>query len=158
MYQNSLISTLHKATFLVHNGVATSRYLPAVLGTPDMPPDVELFPRAQLGSARLNFGIITVGVCDDPSIKRYALLDELTQLPCQMLLREGPSYLSLGQYVGGPLNALRLIALGWSYALWDVFLPEHMDIPESLRLEAAALGMICMSGYPTSALRAVASG
>jgi hypothetical protein len=55
---------------------------------------------------------------------------------------EGPSYIELGAWLGDQTQALRLIALGAHYGLWDVFTPATFRLTGQAADRLAGNGMV----------------
>lgn len=70
------------------------------------------------------------------------------------VLSDGPSYKHLVPLLGDDISALQFCGLGEAYGLWSVLLPKDLGVPGDYYDTAAALGWLCITGYPESVLLA----
>ena len=91
---------------------------------------------------------VKVGVRKDRAQElRRDLVNLLGQYPQPDRLSQGPSYIEIGEVVGGQDRALRLFALGESLGLWKVITPEKLGITGREADELAGRGMVMISGF-----------
>lgn len=61
-------------------------------------------------------------------------------------LRTGPSYITLGGWLGDQTLALDFMALGALHGLWDVVTPARLHISEPEASRMAGMGFVMISG------------
>lgn len=61
-------------------------------------------------------------------------------------MRGGPSYITWGGWIGDQGMALRLMALGEHYGVWDVVTPKTIGAPQELWDDMAGSGFVFTSG------------
>lgn len=72
--------------------------------------------------------------CDSPGEFQHLSMEQLQQ---------GPSYITLGSWLGSQDQALRLLALGVHYRVWDhVVTPERLHMPEDKWDHFAGMGYV----------------
>lgn len=141
---------LNNTTAILSKGQVTHDYLEAL----DIPPDLQgLLPGvAEWPGYVVDCSFLSVGVNVPLAQAQVSTLTSILEnFPESAKLDEGPSFHHLAQYVGGKLEALRLIALGDACGLWNTVTPQELGVAPNLRAKLAALGFICLSGYPDEA-------
>lgn len=147
MDKTRLMEVLNKSTCLISKGECTRRKMPGIsillwgllLSATD--------PEAtQLQQVDCHF--ITVGVNKYQAEQgRSEFIQFLESYPDAQKLFDGPSYKSVAGIVGDEMTALRVFALGQVLGLWEVLLPNQLDVPPELADEAVDLGLIVTTGY-----------
>ena len=101
----------------------------------------------------VDFSFAAVGVNTQLAARHLTEFDKiLASFPQPEVLKQGPSYRHFIPYVGSELNALRFVALGDALGLWTVITPKDMGIPEEQQSDLALMGLVCISGYPSTAV------
>jgi hypothetical protein len=91
--------------------------------------------------------LLKVGVEPDCAAKHKEELVKLIE-PLRTILEPGPSYITIGGYIGDQGTAFQLMAIGEVLGLWTVITPRLFGINEEPQLtQAAGQGLIMISGY-----------
>jgi hypothetical protein len=155
MTTQELKELLRETTVVLSKGEDTDVYLQA-LGVPRELCGL-MFPAGTIPSSFkvIDCEFLSIGVHEGRAAARYwtfvDAVEELLRDNClSQLFREGASYKHLTKVLGDDVTSLRLLCLGEALGIWNVLLPGDLAVPRCERGMAAALGMICMTGYPAS--------
>jgi hypothetical protein len=102
------------------------------------------------GLVMVDVHFITVGVkLPIPEGGAERLAGYLATFPDPEALRGGPSYITLGGFIGSQEYAFRFMALGKALGLWEIITPETMGMEGAAADRAAGAGFVLMTGWPT---------
>lgn len=148
MNKMQLREILNETTYLITDGASRKRIhkLGSLLWGVAISPTDRRVP----GLQQVNCAVAVVGV---DAWKARVYLDDLVGVldtyPEPAQLRDGPSYKQVASVVGDEATALRLFGLGHVLDLWEVLTPIDFGVEPALREEAADIGMVVISGYPS---------
>ena len=148
MNKMQLLEVLNETTYLIIDGASKRRThkLGSLLwGVALSPSDKRV-----AGLQRVDCSVALVGV-NAKVAHTYLndLVSILDEYPDPATLQDGPSYKQVAEVVGDEATALRLFGLGHVLDLWEVLTPVDFNVEPALREEAADIGMVVISGYPS---------
>lgn len=101
------------------------------------------------GQVMVDLHFVTVGVkLPIPEDGAERLAAYLGTFPEPSVLAGGPSYITLGAYIGSQEYAFRFMALGKALGLWEVITPATMHLEGAAADQAAGAGFVLMTGWP----------
>jgi hypothetical protein len=96
---------------------------------------------------RVDVHFMTVGIIPEGDELKDEFVSALSGYPALDRLAGGPSYIELGGELGDQGSALRMIALGSHYGLWQAITPALLGLTGPEADQMAGMGLVMMSGY-----------
>jgi hypothetical protein len=116
---------------------------------------IEDYPERPIGREFIDVHFFTVGFTEmAPTWSHRKFFDYLVNNPIgefTNMVREqwegGPSYITVGGWIGSQELALRLFALGQAHQIWKVVTPERLGFTGREADQAAGNGLVMAAGF-----------
>lgn len=115
---------------------------------------IDAFPEQPESKQTVDLHFVTVGFTEKAPVltaqQFYDLIEASAEGDFGTMttdrLKQGPSYIELGGWLGDQTLAFRFMALGQLHGLWEIVTPERMGIPEPAASQLAGSGFIMITG------------